>query len=378
MSMHDHDDFLDDEPPPSYEEAVGSSSPAILNHNHQQQHQQPRRPVPATPPPLPPRTATSTSTTTTNKPNNNYNNNNNTSPTADARPPQPQPQPHPQHHHRPPAQDFAQLLPRSHLVRRQFPPAVNLYREAFPGAPLQQRFFLAEHQPAPLYAVSASPWGGLGAAAALVLHNGPTDDYPPLATVAYRIGGGGGGGAGAGGDPMGRRADVSLPPLVPSGAAPGARVEPVAVRLPTRMSRVFGFHVEVPWGPAPGTAGVDPAAAGATAAGVEAWRRESYEWRPSSHSLAVGGLGGASQGWQLVRLERELPPPAGGFAVAGTGPPSGDGYEVVAACTTAVMSMTKLWKFAFLGTGVSGALGERWAVMAVVTGLVIWDRENRR
>lgn len=84
----------------------------------------------------------------------------------------------------------------------------------------------------------------------------------------------------------------------------------------------------------------------------------------------MGALGpGAGQGWVLVRLANDLPP---GRRVLG--PPSGDGHEVVAACTSAVLSITKVWKFCFLGTGASGALGERWAVMAVVTGLVTWNR----
>lgn len=153
--------------------------------------------------------------------------------------------------------------------------------------------------------------------------------------------------------------DVTLPPL------PGeVRVQPIPVAAPGLMSSTFTFRVEVPW----------PVAGPNGGSNVQ-WRKEAFEWR-RSNSLAVSALGGSSQGWKLVRLSKELPP--GGRTVAGTGPPSGDGFEVVAACTTAVMSLTKLWKFCFLGTGVSGALGERWAVMAVISGLATWDRENRR
>lgn len=366
---HDDDDFMD-EPPPSYEEAVGStpisySQSQAQNHSQDQQQQpQPQqRPVPQAPPPLPPRQP-SISRKPLNTPTNPFTGAGSTRP---QRSPSSSNAGGASSSAAGPPQTFAQLLPRAAhhtVVTRQFPPIVNLYREAFPGA-LQQRCFLAEHQPSPLYAVGAyaasTPGGlaglaGLGGLAGgsignpaatpayLVLHNGPTDDHPPLATAAY--------------DPSGRRSvDVNLPPLPDRGASP-----PITVALPARMSKTMGFRVEVPW---PGRPGGD---------GATVWRNEAYEWRPSTGGV-VGGLGGSSRGWKLVRLSNELPPGATG---GGTGPPSGDGFEVVAVCTTAVMSMTKLWKFCFLGTGVSGALGERWAVMAVVTGLVIWDWENRR
>lgn len=216
-------------------------------------------------------------------------------------------------------------------MNRQFPPAFNLYRDALAARP--SSFSLGEHQSSPIYAVTS--WSGWSAQASLVLHNGPTEDYPPLASVTY-------------GSPA-RRMDVFLPPL------PGRPPAPASVQVPGAMRARFAFSVEVPL---PG-------------AGAGVYRAESFEWR-RSNSPAVGSLGGRSQGWKLVRLSNELPPGAGG-----RGPPSGDGHEVVAVCAHAVMSMSKLWKFAFTGTGASGALGERWAVMAVITGLVIWDQESR-
>lgn len=297
--MNNHDD-IPDEPPPSYQEATGTPS-----HTHR----------PSQAPPLPPRQPSS-------KPQSN----------VQAIPASPSASTHP-------PQTFAQLLPRSHTVNRQFPPCINLYRnDAFPGA-IQRRYSLGEHQHTPLYAVGV--WQSWSTQASLVLHNGPSEDYPPLATVAF--------------DAYGRRMNVTLPPL------PGeVSAQPISVTAPTMMSSTISFRVEVPW-PGPN--------------GSVQWRKEAFEWR-RSNSLAVSALGGSAQGWKLVRLSKELPP--GGLTMAGSGPPSGDGFEVVAACTTAVMSLTKLWKFCFLGTGVSGALGERWAVMAVITGLVTWDRENRR
>jgi hypothetical protein len=41
------------------------------------------------------------------------------------------------------------------------------------------------------------------------------------------------------------------------------------------------------------------------------------------------------------------------------------------------MSMSKILSFRFLSSGANGALGERWAVMAVITALAIWDKERK-
>lgn len=43
-----------------------------------------------------------------------------------------------------------------------------------------------------------------------------------------------------------------------------------------------------------------------------------------------------------------------------------------------IITVTKRMKFKFLGTGASGDLGERWAVMTVASALKIWDRERRQ
>lgn len=319
--MSNHHIFDDAEPPPSYEEAVAGPS----NNNQR-------------PPPTPPRPLHNSNNSTNNTKTNGAHNNPFNSPTTPtspsasffSSPTSPHTRPHP------PAQTFQQILPPSHTVNRQFPPSFNLYRDAFPGS---RAYFLGEHQATPLYAVTA--WAGWSTRASLVLHNGPTSDHAPLATVAY--------------DSWGRRMDVNLPPL------PGRPAGPITVQTPGSMSAKFTFTMEVPW----------PAGA---AAGGPVYHKESFEWRRSS-SLAISSLGGRSQGWKLVRLSNELP--AGGLTVAGAGPPSGDGHEVVAVCAHAVMSMTKLWKFAFAGTGISGVLGERWAIMAATTGLVIWDQESR-
>ena len=85
-------------------------------------------------------------------------------------------------------------------------------------------------------------------------------------------------------------------------------------------------------------------------------QREAFEWRHSRGS-EVAALGASHSGWKLVRL--------------GTG-------EVVAAWANSSMSITKQLQFHFLGSGANGILGERWAVMTVITALRMWDMERRK
>jgi hypothetical protein len=42
------------------------------------------------------------------------------------------------------------------------------------------------------------------------------------------------------------------------------------------------------------------------------------------------------------------------------------------------MSITKAVEFRFVGSGMTGEFGERWAVTAVISALGIWEKEKRR
>lgn len=212
-------------------------------------------------------------------------------------------------------------------VNRQFPPSFNLYRRGG----FSRIHTIGVHQDQPLYAVY--PHGGFSSEPDLVLHNGPSETSPPLATLLF--------------DSWHRQMEVALPPLR------GANSEET-VRLPGFAHQVFEFKVHVN---KPGEQG--------------ALVYEAFEWR-RSRGDAVGQLGGRSYGWKLVRLANNVLPGAGGGEI------TSDGREVIAVCTQNAYSMTKVWKFEFTGTGASGALGERFAVMAVITSLGIWLRESRR
>ncbi|KAI0427852.1 hypothetical protein F5Y09DRAFT_314977 [Xylaria sp. FL1042] len=145
--------------------------------------------------------------------------------------------------------------------------------------------------------------------------------------------------------------------------------------------------------------------------------REYFEWRHSS-GVEVEALGGRHSGWKLVRVSLPAPAiatPLTTMTTTTTTPTtptallplhrtvsspsshsssypkrhrignsnhtllghSSDGKEVVAVCAGASMSVTKVLRFRFLGTGADGSLGARWAIMAVASALAIWNRDRR-
>ncbi|KAI0378461.1 hypothetical protein F5Y04DRAFT_291046 [Hypomontagnella monticulosa] len=104
-------------------------------------------------------------------------------------------------------------------------------------------------------------------------------------------------------------------------------------------------------------------------------RREAFEWRCSD------GPNSPSQNtndpeYELVRIATDTPSGLARAWAPGDAT-SSDGKEVVARITYLVRRDPELLAFKFLGTGVSGALGERWSVMAAATALSLWDYERR-
>jgi len=241
------------------------------------------------------------------------------------------PSPNPQH---PPAAGPSNRPPQPPPgIARQFPPAFSVYSDGW-----GRSFTIGEHQQAPIYAVRLH--SGFSSNPPVVLHTGPNADTSPmLAAVDF--------------EPWSGDMTVSLPPL--PGRGPAA--SEVRVEAEQRWHRVYRFPIEV----------------GSPAVGM---RLEMFEWR-HSYGDAIAGLGGAVDGWKLVRMDSRPPPGVAGAFVPG-GALTSDGKEVVAVWSDATMSMSKRAKFAFLGTGLSGFLGERWAVMVVTSALGIWERRRRQ
>ncbi|KAF6809315.1 hypothetical protein CSOJ01_07000 [Colletotrichum sojae] len=213
-------------------------------------------------------------------------------------------------------------------VARQFPPSFNLYSQSF-----SRTFLLGEHQNEPFYAMSIH--SGFSSSPPIVLHSGPADSFPPLASVEYHS--------------FSSRMSITLPPA-PKGSPGGAPIVELESRTDfPSSSYVFAMGV-----------------------GPNCEQLEQFEWRTSSGE-AIAMLDGRSRGWKLIRMSRMVPPSAGPGVFRG-----GDGKEVVAVWTDANMSLSKSAKFAFLGSGLSGELGERWAIMAAISGLAIFERERQR
>lgn len=232
-------------------------------------------------------------------------------------------------------QQIPQQIPQEVQIKRQFPPAFSMYRES---SWTQRSYMIGEHQSAPLYAVSLhSGWSGQPD---IVLHNGPSDQRPPLAGVT-RSG-------------FVTSATVTLPPV------PGSGMQAAEEKMEYSGGFAHSAHtfsIEV---------GIGKAA-----------RREAFEWRHSSGTV-IKGLDARSSGWKLVRLATGPPGGIVGPSFVAGGARSSDGKEVVAVWAWASGSLTKKLKFQFLGSGANGVLGERWAIMAVITALRIWDRERRK
>ncbi|KAI1657463.1 hypothetical protein F4813DRAFT_396358 [Daldinia decipiens] len=232
---------------------------------------------------------------------------------------------------------------------RQFPPAFNMYIES------RHRYHIGVHQSTPLYAVTLSR--ASFSHPEVVLHSGPGHQTPALAVVARPS----------------RSGDLTV---TLAAAAAEERVETPAF---LGGGETFSFGVEV---------GVGVGDGGGEREREREREREMFEWR-RSRGDAVAALGGRASGWKLVRMRRDAASGLGGggrgrgrgqgqAGVFGRGAAAaGDGREVVAVWAWANMSLTKKLRFRFLGTGASGVLGERWAVMAVATALWAFDKERR-
>ncbi|TDZ34806.1 hypothetical protein C8035_v010236 [Colletotrichum spinosum] len=218
--------------------------------------------------------------------------------------------------------------PAQSQMARQFPATFNVYSQSF-----SRTLLLGEHRNAPFYAMSTH--SGFSSSPPIVLHSGPANTFPPLASVEYHT--------------FSHRMSITLPPA-PKGSPGGGPV----IELQSRTSfpsSTYSF-----------TMGVGP----------NCERLEEFEWRTSSGE-AIAILDGRHRGWKLVRLSHAAQRSAGRDVITGS-----DGREVVAAWTDAQMSISKAAKFGFLGSGQTGELGERWAIMAAMSGLAISERERQR
>ncbi|KAF7537374.1 hypothetical protein G7054_g3779 [Neopestalotiopsis clavispora] len=216
-------------------------------------------------------------------------------------------------------------------IPQQFPPSFNAYYQW----KFTKTFHLGESRDHPLYAVRThSGWSG---SPGIVLHSGPSDKDPPLAAAGQET-------------QWSKHSIIVLPPLPGSDAA--SSTEFMRTNVGWKHTS-YPFSIEV------------------TSGATGRLKREGFEWR-QSHGGEIKQLGKCSRGWKLVRLSAEAAGPGGEREERAHGA-SSDGKEIVAVWAFySGWSMTKSFKFQFLGSGLTGELGERWSVMAVITALRMW------
>ncbi|KAM0269834.1 hypothetical protein ACHAQH_009644 [Verticillium albo-atrum] len=218
----------------------------------------------------------------------------------------------------------------------KFPPRMNVYL-SWKSA---RTFHLGTSGDNKLFAVTTS-WAVMGMKKPLLtIYDGPEKTAPVLAETTplnYTIS---------------QRSTITLP-----AAGPGAA--PVVVNLKYEYSLktiVFSFTLAVP--PPPSRKGDPP-------------QEEAFEWRSTfgDEVKHVTGGGIFSSGWKLVRL---WGPENRGPAAKGPGFTS-DGKEIVAVMAHSTSaSMTKSALFAFMGTGLTGQMGQQWETVAIASAVQMW------
>ncbi|KAE8422348.1 hypothetical protein BDV36DRAFT_245577 [Aspergillus pseudocaelatus] len=171
----------------------------------------------------------------------------------------------------------------------------------------------------------------------MILRDGPTDKDPPLASLQC--------------DPYLRAKPVSVTFASQGELQDNSIVEPLEdVKPGRRMSPTFSVAV--------GGSGKDAS-------------YEQFQWR-SSHGKEIKELAGHSSGWKLVRLSETVGEANGSRSHRAMGC-SSDGKEIVAVIAhNASWSLSKGFKFAFVGSGLTGILGEKWEIMTLITAVHLW------
>ncbi|KAI0133639.1 hypothetical protein BJ170DRAFT_170554 [Xylariales sp. AK1849] len=202
-----------------------------------------------------------------------------------------------------------------------FPQKFSLYKTRSRTSPLSYRhlYKIGVHHENFLYAVklhsSHKPH--------TVLFSGPSEDYPVIATgVQHGI--------------FRRYSTIEFPSDEPGKAPRSAQM--VWKFSGLKRKRVFDHDIQ--------------------------GRRETFAWRHSRNEtvsqLAEGRQWRGNRGWKLMR------------------PLPGGHEELVLAFAYAGWSKShKCITFRFFGSAADGALGGEWALMAVFTGLRLWDQQER-
>ncbi|KAJ5607596.1 hypothetical protein N7537_004215 [Penicillium hordei] len=215
----------------------------------------------------------------------------------------------------------------------KFPSAMNGYFQW----KFTTTFHLGPTADEKLYAVS-TPATVFNNKATIVLHDGPTNRHPVMATAQ--------------GDRWGRS-------------------RPVAITLPPRPGSQHQDSIVEQVVPGGSLKHFSPSHMFEISVGPKGTTPEKFEWR-KSHGNEIKELVGFSYGWKLVRLTGPVKNVAGSRKDRDRGYTS-DGLEIVALIAhNASWSMTKGFRFAFMGAGLTGTMGENWEIVVVTSALQLW------
>ena len=224
----------------------------------------------------------------------------------------------------------------------KFPPTMNGY---FTWK-LTSTFYMGPSNEERLFAVTTHS-NVFSSKPSVVLYNGPTDKHPTLATFKA--------------DKWGRTrpGTISLPGS--SGTSYAHDIEELMTPSSSSHHTSSVWSFEAPIGGKTGT-------------------RQRFEWR-STHGTEIKQLAtGHSYGWKLVRIAG----PASNSSAGGRRKErdlgyTSDGLEIVAILAhNASWSMTKGFRFAFMGTGLTGTLGEIWEIMTLISALQLWYWDEQK
>ncbi|KAH9986114.1 hypothetical protein F4779DRAFT_611931 [Xylariaceae sp. FL0662B] len=216
-------------------------------------------------------------------------------------------------------------------VKPRFPPTLNGYLQK---GGMSRTLLLGEHAEKPLHAVIMH--SGWTSKPELILHTGPSSTDPVLATAIN--------------ESRWTNKHVMVELLASEGPKTAVKITQNAGWRHVTWS----FSVDVGLG--------------------KDTRRENFEWR-HSRSGEIRDLDKYSWGWKLVRLGSEDAARGGDRATRSVGATS-DGKEVVAVWAIhGKMSMNKAFKFQYLGSAVTGMLGETFATVALMSALKMWYQE---
>ncbi|OTA99453.1 hypothetical protein M426DRAFT_325106 [Hypoxylon sp. CI-4A] len=242
-------------------------------------------------------------------------------------------------------------------VKHRFPQSLNAYYQKLG---FSKSLNLGEHADKPLFAVSMH--SGLSGKPMLELHAGPSTSDPIIATSGNRSV-----------FSSGMTTVVQIMPAASlfsqdsasgstsqaqAAAAAAAAVETITMKEThdwRHLNITYPFSLEVGLG---GGSSKDT-------------RVEHFEWR-SSRGAEIQTLTQFSRGYKLVRVGSSAVGQGGRRATRAAGATS-DGLEVVAVCAyNGSWSLSKAFKFQFLESGATGVLGDRFALVALMSGLKIW------